>query len=155
MGRRGPAPKPDQLKALEGNPGKRPLNLDAAQPEGVPKCPSHLCKEAKNEWRRIYGELARLGLLTVVDRSALAIYCDGYAKWAQATAIIDAKGMTMEYENKAGAVNVVARPEVGIAHKYAQIIKAFCAEFGLTPSARCRLTLPKEEDLDPFEGDFD
>lgn len=154
MGRRGPAPKPDELKALEGNPGKRPLNLDAAQPEGIPKCPSHLCRDAKNEWRRISGELARLGLLTVVDRTALAIYCDAYAKWTQATKVIDLEGMTMEYVTKTGSVNIIARPEVGISQKYAQIIKAFCAEFGLTPSARCRLTLPKEEDLDPFESDF-
>jgi P27 family predicted phage terminase small subunit len=60
----------------------------------------------------------------------------------------------MEYENKAGAVNVIARPEVNIATKYAQLVKSFCAEFGLTPSSRCRLLLPKDKEADQFEEDF-
>ncbi len=155
MGRRGPSPKPDKLKALEGNPGKRKLNLDAPEPLGMPKCPSSLSQAAKNEWRRIAKELHDIGLLTVVDRAALAVYCDAYDKWLSATEILDSKGLTYEYVNKAGAVNVVARPEVNIATKYAQIIKSFCSEFGLTPSSRCRLVLPKDQEVDEFEDDFD
>ena len=61
----------------------------------------------------------------------------------------------MEYTNKNGSTNITARPEVNIATKYAQIIKSFCAEFGLTPSSRCRLLLPKDKEDDPFEDDFE
>jgi P27 family predicted phage terminase small subunit len=154
LGRRGPAPKPDKLKALEGNPGKRKLNLDAPEPEGIPTCPSGLSQTAKNEWRRVARELHNLGLLTRIDRSALAVYCDAYEKWIRATEILDREGLTMEYENKAGAVNIIARPEVNIATKYAQLVKSFCAEFGLTPSSRCRLLLPKDKETDQFEDDF-
>lgn len=154
MGRRGPAPKPDRLKALEGNPGKRKLNLNAPEPEGMPACPPGLSKIAKNEWRRIAKDLHVLGLLSRIDRAALAVYCDAYDKWLKATEILDDKGLTQEYTNKAGASNTVARPEVNIATKYAQIIKSFCAEFGLTPSSRCRLVLPQDKEVDQFEEDF-
>lgn len=155
MGRRGPKPKPDKLKALEGNPGKRKLNLDAPEPEGRPLCPSTLCRGAKNEWRRIAKDLYDLGLLSKIDRAALAVYCDAYSKWIEATETIDKEGMTMEYTNVRGEENIVPRPEVAIAIKYAQIIKSFCAEFGLTPSSRCRLVLPKDKEIDPFEADFE
>ena len=155
MGRRGPAPKPDKLKALEGNPGKRKLNLDAPEPEGMAKCPTDLSVAAKNEWKRVAKELHDLGLFTIIDRTALAVYCDAYDKWITATKALDEHGLTMEYTNKNGSTNITARPEVNIATKYAQIIKSFCAEFGLTPSSRCRLLLPKDKEDDPFEEDFE
>ena len=155
MGRRGPAPKPDKLKALEGNPGKRKLNLDASEPEGMAKCPTDLSVAAKNEWKRVAKELHDLGLFTIIDRTALAVYCDAYDKWITATKALDEHGLTMEYTNKNGSTNITARPEVNIATKYAQIIKSFCAEFGLTPSSRCRLLLPKDKEDDSFEDDFE
>ena len=156
MGRRGPAAKPDKLKALEGNPGKRKLNLDAPEPEGIPACPASLSQGAKNEWRRVAKELHTLGLLSRIDRAALAVYCDAYDKWLRATNALDKEDkLTVEYINKVGAKNNVARAEINIAIKYAQIVKSFCAEFGLTPSSRCRLLLPKDKEDDKFEDDFE
>lgn len=148
---RGRKPKPVELKILEGNPGKRPLNLDAPVPtQGIPACPSFLSAEAKKEWRRVSKELLAVGLLTVVDRAALAGYCQAYARWKQAEEAIREFGLTYEYTNKNGSTNVVARPEVAIARECLMLIKAFCAEFGLTPSSRSRLTVPKNE-RDEFE----
>ena len=43
MAQRGRKPKPTALKVLEGNPGKRPLNLYEPTPEGdLPECPEWL-----------------------------------------------------------------------------------------------------------------
>lgn len=120
----------------------------------MPTCPPGLSNVAKNEWRRIAKDLHTIGLLSRIDRAALAVYCDAYEKWLKATEILDQEGLTQEYTNKAGASNTVARPEVNIATKYAQIIKSFCAEFGLTPSSRCRLVLPQDKEVDQFEEDF-
>lgn len=71
MGRRGPAPKPTELKRLQGNPGKRRLNDSEPRPVAtLPRCPSHLTGEAKAEWRRVARGLYEAGLLTQVDRAA-------------------------------------------------------------------------------------
>lgn len=148
MGRRGPAPKPTVLKVLEGNPGKRPLNQNEPKPKPIaPKCPSWLDKEAKREWKRVAPELERLGLLTVVDGAALAAYCQAYARWKQAEEIIKREGMTVTTESG----YVMPHPAVKIAEKAQQLIKAFCAEFGLTPSSRSRMSLPEQKEEDEFE----
>jgi P27 family predicted phage terminase small subunit len=148
MGRRGPAPKPTVLKVLQGNPGKRPLNQNEPKPKPIaPKCPSWLDKEAKREWKRVAPELERLGLLTVVDGAALAAYCQAYSRWKQAEEIIKREGMTFTTETG----YLMPHPAVKIAEKSMQLIKAFCAEFGLTPSSRCRMSLPEQKEDDEFE----
>ncbi len=53
MATRGRKPKPTALKVLEGNPGKRPLNLNEPKPEKkAPKCPSWLEPEAKKRMEK-------------------------------------------------------------------------------------------------------
>ncbi len=146
MGRRGPAPKPTHLKALEGDPGKRRLKKSGAKPRPVrPSCPSWLASEAKAEWQRLAPELERLGLLTILDRAAFACYCQSYAHWVQAQADLREHG-TM-YVTASGRVR--ERPEVAIAESSLKLMRAFAVEFGLTPNSRSRFSLPEpltEED---------
>jgi phage terminase small subunit len=40
-----------------------------------------------------------------------------------------------------------------VARQYLQVIRAFCVEFGLTPSSRARMVLPKDDE-DDEENDF-
>jgi len=69
----GPKLKPTAIKILEGNPGKRPLNLNEPKPLQIaPECPDWLLDEAKKEWKRLAPELERLGLLTILDMAAFA-----------------------------------------------------------------------------------
>ena len=150
----GRKPKPPALKILEGNPGKRKIETDIPQPDDrIPTCPYWLEEDAKVEWMRVAPELNRLGLLTRVDRAALAAYCQAYARWMAAEKVLTADGMTCEYTNKNGSTNSTLRPEVLVVRQYLQIIRAFCVEFGLTPSSRARMVLPKDEE-DDEENDF-
>lgn len=83
---RGRKPKPTQVKALTGNPGKRPLNLDEPRPTAaIPDCPPELSPASQRAWTRLVGELGQLRMLTNLDRAALAAYCGAYALWAEAT----------------------------------------------------------------------
>lgn len=143
--------KPTALKKLEGNPGKRPLNVKEISPEPVsPTCPGWLLPEAKREWRRVYSQLLQLGLLSQIDRAALAGYCQAYARWRQAEQAIGKK-LTYGYTNKAGARNKLAKPQVAIAQRYLELVRAFCSEFGLTPSSRGRMIIPgNDKDTDPL-----
>jgi phage terminase small subunit len=77
---RGRPPKPTHLKAITGNPGKRPLNEHEPRPKvEIPECPPELSPSAQREWNRLVDHLAALRLLTSLDRAALAAYCGSYA----------------------------------------------------------------------------
>jgi P27 family predicted phage terminase small subunit len=105
--------------------------------------------EAKREWSRIVPELERLGLLTLVDRGALAAYCQAYGRAVQAEKTLLKEGLNFTTPNG----YIQQRPEVAIAQKSWQAVRAFAAEFGLTPSARSRLSVQKPED--EAEDDLD
>ena len=153
----GRKPKPTNLKIIEGNPGKRPFNLNEPKPISIaPKCPDWLLDDAKKEWNRLAPELERLGLLTILDRAAFAGYCQSYAKWKAAEGFIKKNGMTYEIpkrdkEGKVISTYIAVFPEVYIARQCLNQIKAFASEFGLTPSSRGRICLPSEILDDEFE----
>lgn len=146
----GRKPKPTELKKLEDNPGKRPLNENEPKPqEEMLKCPGHIKDNpiAKEEWDRIIPELYILGLLTTVDKVALEIYCTQYSIYRDAIEVIKIKGLTTTNIRN----GIKANPSIAIAREAAKIIKAICVEFGLTPSSRGRISLPSESPEDEFE----
>src|SRR5262245_20901412 len=98
---RGRKPTPTKLKIPNGNPGKRPLNDREPIPAaGIPDCPDHLDAEAKAEWARIVPELEFMGLLTKVDRAALAAYCQAYSRWVNAEQQVAKHGIIVKSPEK-------------------------------------------------------
>ena len=155
---KGRKPTPTSLKLLKGNPGKRAINKREPMPTaGGVGCPTWLSKEAKAEWRRVSAELDKLGLLTKVDRAALATYCESWSTFVKAQALIERYGLVYmreeeRFTNDDGDTVIVVRPAkipaVAIAKDAAATIRAFCTEFGLTPSSRSRMTVPDVDDDD-------
>lgn len=143
MGRRGPAPEPTALKRLKGNPGKRPLNREEPRPPStMPRCPSHLTGEARAEWRRVARTLYELGLLTGVDRAALAVYCQAWARWVKAEGQVAKHGEVV----KTAAGNVMQNPYLSIANRAMRQMRDMARELGMTPSARSQIRVaPPEE----------
>lgn len=136
MAQRGRKPKPTAIKVLEGNPGKRDLNIHEPKPEKkAPKCPMWLEPEAKKEWKRTAKQLEQLGILTEVDMAAFAGYCQAYARWKEAEEFITKHGTIVK--TPSGYWQQV--PQVSIAQTYLKIMHKFCEQFGLTPSARSRI----------------
>lgn len=150
MGKRGPSPKPTNLKILQGNPGKRQLNKDEPRfPTGAEllKPPAYLSKYAKKEWKRIAPLLLKNNLLTEADISMLAAYCQAYHKWIENEKLIRTYGYTTVTDKG----NIVQRPEVSIANKSMDEMIKVGKEFGLTPSSRTNLHIEKTEEVkDPF-----
>jgi P27 family predicted phage terminase small subunit len=144
----GRRPLPTATKLLRGNPGKRAINQREPKPTGIPTCPTHLDATAKREWTRISRELIDIGLLTEVDRSALAAYCAAYSRWASAEKSIAKFGLVIK-SPKSGYP--VANPFVGIANTALQIMHRFAIEFGLTPASRTRLQVEPVGGPDAFE----
>jgi phage terminase small subunit len=86
---RGRKPKPNRLKLMTGNPGKRPINAREPKPGvAVPTCPAHLNPSAKAEWKRLARQMHVLGMISHLDRAALAPYCQAYGRWAEAERVI-------------------------------------------------------------------
>jgi P27 family predicted phage terminase small subunit len=109
--------------------------------------PAWLTGEAKKKWIEVVPELERLGLLTIVDGAALAGFCQSWKDFVECTRFLKKEGRTFTTDNG----YVVQRPEVAIAQRALQAVKAFGAEFGLTPSGRVRLNGAggkKDGDLD-------
>lgn len=149
MGQRGPAAKPTALKLLTGNPGRRRINKAEPKPAAkIPDCPPFLDANARAEWERIVPELARLKLLTLVDRAALAAYCVNWSRWQKAEEKLRKSGLTFVTKSTGMARR---RPEVAIAADSMKLMKAFLIEFGLTPAARSRVTAEPDKEEDPFD----
>ncbi len=73
-GKQGRRPKPTALKLLTGNPGKRPTNPDEPTPDlGLPRPPAWLSAAAKREYSRLGRQLLAQGIMTILDRNALAL----------------------------------------------------------------------------------
>jgi len=150
MGKRGPAPTPTSLKKLRGNPGKRALPKDEPKPstEHVP-CPAFLTSGAKGEWKRIVPELKRLGLLTKVDRSALAAYCQHWDEFRRATIEIEAAGAVVQEGDK----NPIVSPWITIRNRASELMNKYIQQFGFSPSSRVGLSSVekvKEEGVKEF-----
>lgn len=144
----GRPPKPTRVKAMNGNPGRRPLNEREPMPKrGRPPCPKWLSKEAKDKWRKLVPELDRLRLLTKVDGDALATYCQAWAEFRQATEVLEQEG---RYTTNAAGTRV-SHPAVIQQRTAWKFIKEFSALFGLDPSSRSRLSAPASDEVDELD----
>ena len=135
---RGRKPTPTSLKLLQGNPGRRPIRGDEPKPPASqPTCPAHLSPTAKAEWKRLAQSLNAIGLLTQVDRAALAAYCQSYGRWVEAERKLAETPVIL----KTPAGYVQPSPWLAISSKQLELMAKFMAELGLTPSSRSRLSV--------------
>jgi P27 family predicted phage terminase small subunit len=110
-----------------------------------------LSREASSEWKRVVPILMALGILTVADGSALAIYCTAFARWQQAE---------RQLSRKRDSASDEARRLFAISEKCMKLAKSVLVEFGLTPASRPRLAsfiimpLKRENSADPTEKYF-
>lgn len=138
---RGPKPKPTALRRLQGNPGKRGYNHDEpVAPDAMPDCPPHLGFAAREEWDRLAEVLHRMGVLTTVDRAALAAYCQCYGRWVEAEEKLQSTPMLL----KTATGYVQQSPWLSISNKQLELMGRYMAELGLTPAARSRVAAYSE-----------
>ncbi len=147
---RGRKPKPTALKLIEGNPGKRPINgREPKPPSGVPTCPSHLSASAKAEWKRLARTLNDIGLLTQIDRTVLAAYCQAYGRWVEAERRLAETPPILK--TPAGYVQI--SPWITISNKQVELMTRLMAELGLSPTSRSRLSVQVPTGAKPWEWD--
>lgn len=128
--------------------GRKPLPRSRASVGAslgaLPRCPPHLSDVARREWRRLAAPLHAAGILTLADRSALAAYCQAYARWSEAERKLAETPVLL----KTPSGYVQQSPWLSIANKQLEIMGRYMSELGLTPSARTRL----DRDLGDLAG---
>lgn len=94
--------------------------------------------------------LFELGLLTELDRAALAAYCVAWAQWVQAEEEMRKPNFRMVTTTDNGYP--VVSPWMNIAGNALKQMKSYLVEFGMTPSSRSRVTVAAEPEADPYEA---
>lgn len=158
MGKRGPAPKPTELKKIAGNPGGYPLN--EREPEFTTEKnmapPAHLDELAKEEWGRVAPDLESNGLLSIVDRAGLAAYCTAWSRWVQAESALDKiKALDKQFHGlvvKGSKGNLITNPLVRVASDAMELMVKTAQQFGMTPSSRSQIELDPAADENPFDN---
>jgi P27 family predicted phage terminase small subunit len=138
----------NHLRLLQGNPGKRALNSNEPRPPAqAPEIPPHLNEEARAEWNRMSVVLLRVGLLSTIDRAAFSAYCGAWSRWVEAEDALKKSGTVV----KAPSGYPIISPYLVISNRAMEQMRAFISEFGLSPSARSRISVNIHEAEDSFE----
>jgi P27 family predicted phage terminase small subunit len=143
---RGRRPKPTDLKELEGNPGKRPLNKREPRPKGdLYAAPEWMSDSQREGWAYAITN-APYGLLKQLDRSILAIWVVAEDLHREAAEKIVQYGLLTK-SPKAGLP--LQSPYLAILNKQAQIMLKAGAELGFSPASRTRVQVANDR-ASPF-----
>ena len=140
---------PHELKILNGNPGKRPMNPSPPKPVGkIGKPPRFLDERGVYWWNEFLKEWALNGLDVSTYAPLLGTLANTMALYEKAA----------EDLKEHGAYNT--HPRTGIRAKHpaltdmihmATVIKQLCSEAGVTPSSAAKIVTPAgQEASDPL-----
>lgn len=141
--------KPTHLKVIQGTARPSRMNKNEPKPPPIaPKCPARLPAKAKKEWRRLAPDLERLGLLTRLDRDALADLCLCIVRLEEAEQDIAKRGMLVP----GGLGGMKRNPNIITAKEYRAALSRWCDKFGLNPAIRGSMNIarPEKEDDEEF-----
>lgn len=140
---RGRKPTPTVLKLIRGNPGRRKIPIDEFQPEAaIPECPPHIIGAARDEWDRVTKLLSQV--ICEADRGALSMLCTAWGRYVEAE-----KQINLMAEHGVGAGLFIKAPKsnyamqspwLAVSNRAIELHTKLCLEFGLTPSARTRVS---------------
>lgn len=119
------------------------------------KPPTWLGKEAKKIFKKIVLELEVIGLLCNVDIYTLAVLADGIEKYIMCVISLHGEELSVEYTNKAGFTNYIENPVIKTQLKYAELIRKYSSDFGLSPVARLKIMHSTAEEMSDDEIDFE
>lgn len=151
-----PKAQPAKLRVINGrgnetDSGGRKVTPPPAFRRLPPEAPDWLPDEARAEWERVIPELQRLQLTKPLDRAALTAYCLTWDRLVTAQREVTSCGSVLG-QNSQG---IVRHPAVAVVEAASKELRAWAAEFGLTPAAESKISKPEADDGDsnPFGGD--
>lgn len=122
-------------------------------PPGVPEMPAGMPRGAVDEWGRVVPILDSMGVLSILDRAALADYCICVARCWDLEQLIGDEGFTKKASNRADGP--AKSPLFTILRMYRGSLQRWCELFGLAPGPRGRLDVPEKPEAEDAEGILD
>jgi P27 family predicted phage terminase small subunit len=130
--------------------GRKHVPVPAKAPVPSIPPPKGMSKPAAAEWRRTVNLLASAGVVSELDVNALTIYCNAIAMHRQAQEQIDKLGPVV-----VGSTGTpIKNPYLLVQKEAWERIKTLQAELGLTPSARAKLNIGKDDEAADDELKF-
>lgn len=136
-----------------GNRSKKAISefTNSVLPDvAIPGCPGHLLPDATEEWNRITPELVKLRVISHLDRAALAVYCQAYARWVQAETKLAELGDTGLVDETPSGYRQIST-WLQISNRAVEQMHKFLTEFGMSPSSRSRVTPGQAPQSDLFD----
>ncbi len=141
MGKRGPQPKPTQLRLLHGDRKDRINTAEPVPRQALPQCPGDVSPAVREVWDYTLAELSAMRLVSAADRDSLLCYCEAVVVHRNACAVLAKTTVlgetTVLVEGKMGGL--VRNPALQIQRDSAAVIRGFAQEFGLTPASRSQI----------------
>ncbi len=174
---RGRKPKHPDLRVIEGNRGKRPINMNIPRPPSSrPPCPAWLQPEALKAWKYLCEQLEKMGIIGTSDQAVMVCYCLDWEIMILASRRM--QEIATDRDRKAadaaeragkepspgrmklgdwsdamlattGGGNVINNPLLGIANAARERLCKWASMLGLSPTDRAKLTIeaPKGKTL--------
>jgi len=126
----GRKPKPTALKLIKGTARKHRMNKNEPKPELalLEPAPSWLSTEAKKEWKRLIKLLTDSSIVTKLDLTMLATFCQMWGDYIK---------------------GIKASEPVSMAH--VTQMRLMAAEFGMTPSSRSKVETVTPVDKNAYD----
>jgi P27 family predicted phage terminase small subunit len=116
-----------------------------------------MSKAAKREWAYIVPKLAKLRIVTELDRAVLESYCSAYGRWRETEEVLKdepsiLRVVTERAEDGTALKSYVTQnPLLAVANRARKQMHEALAELGLSPSSRTRvMTMDRGSADDPF-----
>ena len=146
---RGPKPKPTALKIIQGVRRDRIGQPCPVAPLSTPDPPDWLEGAALEHWNELAPILIAEGILTIADRTALAMMCDDFGTMREADDLPEIHRYMSKDE--AREIRAIRRAADHAADSYLVWLR----EFGMTPASRSRAqrVKPVTDSLSAFLND--
>jgi P27 family predicted phage terminase small subunit len=137
--RPGPKPRPTHLKVLDGIRDSRVNRREPLPAPGPPEPPAYLAGDELDAWHAIV-EATPPGTATASDVIALAVFAQRLAEFRRSSQLASVAGPLVVDERGQPRTNPACR----IAREAGRDLLRWCAEFGMTPSARSTLVTGRD-----------
>ena len=141
--------KPTVMKVLEGTFRQDRAVANEPQPEKViipPPMPEGLNEYGQREWEKMTLELSKLGLLTTMDTSQLAAYCNEIGNYWECE--FQRREVIVRQDSDEGkeAAALFYKNYFDMAQKHLSQARSLAVQYGFTPASRTKISGPKEKE---------